>query len=110
MKLPNGAGAIVEMEKIRGYCLSTTHLVGRHRARVFQSALGLTVSNANVLYTALKRAARDEDAEIGASDQYGLRYIIDFRFEWNGKAAMIRSSWILRASEFVPRLTTCYVL
>jgi len=110
MKLPNGGGAIIEMEKLHGYCLSRTHPAGRHKARVFQSTLALTAANADVLYAALKRAAREDEAKVGTSDQYGVRYIIDFRLEWNGKAAIIRSSWILRSSELVPRLTTCYVL
>jgi hypothetical protein len=110
MKLPNGSGAIIEMEKLQGYCLSRIHPAGRHKARVFQSTLAITAANADVLYAALKRAAREDDAEVGTSDQYGVRYVIDFRLEWNGKAAMIRSSWIVRSSEFVPRLTTCYVL
>ncbi len=110
MKLPNGGGAIVEMEKLQGYCLSRTHPAGRHKARVFESTLGLTASNADVLYTALQRAAREDDAKVGTSDQYGVHDTIDFRLERNGKTAMIRSSWILRSGEFVPRLTTCYVL
>lgn len=35
MKLPNGEGAIVELAKLRDYCLSQSHPRGRHKARVF---------------------------------------------------------------------------
>ena len=42
MNLPNGHASVVEIEKIRDYCLSLTHPRGRHKARVYQSALGIT--------------------------------------------------------------------
>ena len=43
MKLLNGDRAIVELVKLRDYSLSETHPRGRHKARVFRAALGLTV-------------------------------------------------------------------
>ncbi|MBW4564553.1 MAG: hypothetical protein KME32_26170 [Mojavia pulchra JT2-VF2] len=38
MKLLNPERAIVETEKIAGYCLNPEHPQGKHKARVFQSA------------------------------------------------------------------------
>lgn len=40
-------GIEVDMAKLRDYCLSETHLRGRHKARVFRARLGLTVRDAN---------------------------------------------------------------
>jgi hypothetical protein len=37
MKLPNGDRAIVDLEKLRAYCLNPQHPRGRHKARVFAS-------------------------------------------------------------------------
>jgi len=37
--LPGGAGAIVEISKLRDYCLDPHHRRGRHKARVFLSTL-----------------------------------------------------------------------
>jgi hypothetical protein len=41
MKLPGGIAAIVEISKLRDYCLDPHHPRGRYKARVFLSALGL---------------------------------------------------------------------
>ncbi|WP_372726680.1 DUF6883 domain-containing protein [Nostoc sp. TCL26-01] len=37
-KLPNPERAIVEAEKIAGYCLNPEHPEGKHKARVFKSS------------------------------------------------------------------------
>jgi len=42
MKLPNPERAVVDLEKLRNYCLSLSHPRGRHKARVFEAVLGLT--------------------------------------------------------------------
>ena len=40
MKLPNGDRAVIDIAKLRDYCLSPDHLRGRHKARVFAAAQG----------------------------------------------------------------------
>jgi uncharacterized protein DUF6883 len=109
MRLPNGHAAIIEFAKIRDYCLSPIHLRGRHKARVFFSALGMTSAHSNELCAALAGAARDGAASIGESDSYGTRYMIDFELTRNDRRAMIRSWWIIRSGENVPRFVTCFV-
>lgn len=49
MKLPNPNRAMVDIVKLREYCLSRTHKRGRNRARVFEAALGLTANDAELL-------------------------------------------------------------
>lgn len=110
MKLPNGDFAIVEPEKVRDYCLSEGHPRGRHKARVFLAALGLTANDWEALSEALLVAAINEEAVPRVSDIYGDRYIIDFEMTWNGKIAEVRSCWIIRSGESVPRFVTCFVL
>jgi hypothetical protein len=46
MMLPNAERAIIDPAKLTDYCLSATHPVGRHKAAVFRSALGLTAPDA----------------------------------------------------------------
>ena len=41
MRLPNPSRAFVDASKLRDYCLNAQHPRGRHKARVFASALGL---------------------------------------------------------------------
>jgi hypothetical protein len=110
MKLSNAEASIVEIEKLRDYCLSREHPRGRHKARVFLSLLGMTAAHAEELRAALIDAARKENAVEGVSDQYGTRYIIDFELRLGGRSAQIRSCWIVLNSEIVPRFVTCYIL
>jgi hypothetical protein len=110
MKLPNCEVAIVEIEKLRDYCLSSGHPRGRHKARVFYSLLEITAADAEELRAALIDAAINENATPGASDQYGARYIIDFEMRRVGRTASIRSCWIVRTGEIAPRFVTCYIL
>ena len=46
MKSPNGVRAVVDIEKLRDYCLSAQHPEGRHKARVFLSVLGMASADA----------------------------------------------------------------
>ena len=110
MKLPNAARAIVDIEKLRDYCLSESHPRGKHKARVFASALNLTQIDAPILQAALLEAVRTIEAEIGKLDEHGQRYMVDFEFEWQGKSALIRSAWIIDTNSEIPRLTTCLII
>jgi len=110
MKLPGGESAMVEIEKLRDYCLSREHPRGRHKARIFYSLLGMTAAHAEDLLEALIDAARKGNATPGASDEYGTRYIIDFELKRGGRVAMIRSCWIVRTGETAPRFVTRYIL
>ena len=110
MNLPGGERAIVDVVKLRDYCLNPAHPRGRHKARVFASALGLTAVDAGFLREALFRAAREGAAVSGGKDTYGDRYAVDFKLIRGDRQAMIRSTWIILQSEPVPRLISCFVL
>jgi hypothetical protein len=110
MKLPNVNRAIVEIEKLRDYCLSISHPRGRNKARVFVAALGITADDAEELQQAILLAVTSEEAVPTEQDEYGQRYVVDFSMNRQGKEAVVRSSWIIRAGEDYPRLTSCYVL
>ena len=110
MKLPNGERAVVDIVKLRDYCLSPDHLRGRHKACVFAAALGLTADDAEELRSALLEAARTEDATATEQDEYGQRYVVEFTMKRGGREARVRSSWIVRTGEDFPRLTSSFVL
>ena len=88
------------------HCLNPHHHCGRHKARVFATALGLTQSDAHILRKALLRAARETDVVAGDSDQYGDRFLLDFELAHGGRHAIIRSAWIVLRGENTPRLTS----
>ena len=110
MKVPFAERAEVSIRKLREYCLNSLHDEGKHKARVFASALGMTEADAEFLREILLRAVRTQDAEIGFGDSYGQRYAVDFEMSWRGKHATIRSGWILEWGSECPRLTSCFVL
>lgn len=110
MKLPNPERAVVDIAKLRDYCLNPQHPRGRHKARVFASALGLTRDHANDLRQALLAAARDRDAIPAEEDEYGMRDVVDFLLSGPSGVATVRSSWIIRRGEDFPRLMSCYVV
>ncbi len=110
MKLPNGKKAVVEIAKLRDYCLSVGHPEGRHKARVFRAVLGIGPADSRMLQQRLLAAARDREAVVGEGDEFGHRYVIDFPLEHAGRRALVRAAWIVRTNEDFPRLTSCYLL
>ncbi len=110
MKLPHGERAFVALEKLSDYCLSPDHEEGKHKARVFQAALGIGPDDAQLLRDALPAAAVGDDAAESHSDEYGQRYIIDFDLAGSGGSARVRSAWIIRTDEDFPRFVSGYVI
>lgn len=110
MRIPNADVAVVDIRKLREYCLNSTHGTGRHKARRFVAALGITSDDAEALRDILLRAVREHNAALGLEDKYGQRYIVDFLMEWRDRRAMVRSTWIIEPGVPFPRLTSCYPL
>jgi hypothetical protein len=109
MLLPNGKRAIVDIRKLRDYCLNPDNPRGSAKARVFARALGMTAKDAIVLRAKLLEIVDSEEAVVGELDVYGQRYTIDFEMETEVGRAILRSGWIVLRAESAPRLTTCYV-
>ena len=103
---------VVDLEKLREYCLSASHPRGRHKARVFRSRLGITQADAELVRQALLDAAQlhHRDLHPTVHDRYGQRYVLDFEMTTSTGSAVVRSSWIVRNGDDVLRFITCYVL
>ena len=110
MKLPNADRAVVDLRKLRDYCLNQEHPRGQHKARLFKSALGLTAQDTVEFQNMLLAAARSDDVVQLSADDYGQRYVLDFSVKRRSTQATIRSLWIIRSGEDFPRLATCYIL
>ena len=110
MKIPNAEHAVVDLRKLEDYCLNPEHPRGKHKAHVFASALRLTAADAAVLREELLARVQTEECEEGGSDEFGRRYVLDFSYRKGDNEAMIRSTWIIKATEDFPRLTSCFVL
>lgn len=108
MKLPNASRAIIEERKLRDYLLSTSHPVGRFKARFF-AALGFTVGDAEELGRALRSIA-EECSIAGEEDtRYGLKYLIAGTLRGpSGKSADVITVWLIAKGDSLPRLVTVY--
>ena len=110
MPIPHADRAVVDIRKLRDYCLNPLHDEGQHKARMFATALGLTAEDAEDLQALLLQAVKTADAQLGRRDAYGQRYTVDILLTWRDKQAMVRSGWIIEHDSDPPRLTTCYPL
>ena len=110
MKIPNAEHAIVDIRKLRDYCLNPQHNKGKNKARLFASLLGMSSNDAEELRDALLEAVRKQDAQLAEKDAYGQRYTLDFRLTWQDKQATIRSGWIIETDADIPKLTTAFPL
>ncbi|WP_394355497.1 DUF6883 domain-containing protein [Spirosoma validum] len=110
MILPFAERAQADDSKFLGYCLNTDHPYGKHKARVFRSALGLTSVNWQILRDAVLSAVLVNSASHEGRNSYGELYVVDFSMVYEDKSAIIRTSWIIHDEENFPRLTSCYVL
>ena len=106
MLIPSAENAVVDIRKLRDYCLNLEHSTGKHKARLFQSMLGMTTKNATELRQTLLEVIKTHPANLGRFDSFGQRYTL----EWQNKSAVIRSGWIIEINSSTPRLSSCYPL
>jgi uncharacterized protein DUF6883 len=109
-KLPNAERAILDIRKISDYCLSPEHPRGRHKARVFRDALELKQDDAEWLRTALLDGLPNGEATELSRDDLGRRWRVDLPTTRHGRRAVVRTVWIVRSGEQIPRFVTCWVL
>ncbi|MEH2052282.1 DUF6883 domain-containing protein [Nostoc sp.] len=108
--IPNAENAVVDIRKLRDYCLNPEHDEGKHKARVFSSTLGITADDAEELRQIILKVVKTHEVLLQRCDEFGQRYTLDFTLEWQNRSATIRSGWIIEEGSDVPRLTTCYLL
>jgi len=62
MKLPNAENAVVDIGKLRDYCLNSNHPEGKHKARRFLEKLGLGKDDAGRLQAIILEAILTAEA------------------------------------------------
>jgi hypothetical protein len=112
MKLPNAEHAVVDMAKLRDYCLDPDHPKGKHKARVFLSKLGITKNDAERLRQAILEGVLLAEAVEQPPIPYGRRFVVDLALSKGEgivlSTALVRTAWIIRKGEDFPRLTSCF--
>jgi hypothetical protein len=108
VRLPNAEQAIIEPRKLHGYLLSTSHPIGRFKARFF-AALGYSAQDWQVFEADLRAQHLSADAEVSDTLSDGqlftIRAILNGR---NGQSAAVLSVWFVPTVGGVPRFVTAY--
>jgi hypothetical protein len=107
LPLPGIENATIEDSKVRDYLLSTSHPVGRFKARFFL-ALGYSRRDWGRLRTDLLRLAREGEIHEGQPSEYGEKYEIRGKLEGPAGTASVVTIRILLHGEDVPRFITAF--
>lgn len=105
LESPRGIG-----DKLITYSLNTEHEYGKHKAVVFQSALGYNQNNAGRLEEAIKAGLNRYRAVPLGDDGYGPKFNVMLLVDGpNGKRQPVKTTWIYDKGLDTPRMVTCYV-
>lgn len=108
-RLPRANHAVVPREKLERYLLNPEHEVGRHKARVFGSALGIRQRDWKYLRDQLQTAVVDAPVSSVRTTPWGGLYEVVVAVDGlNGETRRVMTVWLV-AGEEPPRLVTGYV-
>lgn len=108
-ELPRAREAIVPTDKLVEYVLNPDHSRGRHKARVFQSALGIGQGDWRYLRDQLVAAVAGVPVRSTRITPYGVLYDVVVLVEGlNGSTHPVATVWLL-ADEGAPRLVSSWV-
>ena len=108
MRIPNADLAIVKQEKITEYLLNPEHPDNGGKAAFFLK-LGFSRADWNRLGDALRKLVLKAEVTESMETVHGKKYIVDADLENPiGKAASVRTIWIIDGGTDFPRLVTAY--
>ncbi len=97
-------------DKLTAYSLNSEHEYGKHKAVVFQGALGYNQGNAGQLEEAIKAGLNRYRAIPIGDDGYGPKFNVMLLVDGpNGKRQPVKTTWIYDNGLDTPRMVTCYV-
>ena len=96
--LPNRERAVVDLAKLRDYCLNPCHQDGKHKARVFKAALGVGRADAEWLRERILEAAATRPGVLTATtsirNSLRARLCVDHCFGIGGYPKRLdRAAW-----------------
>lgn len=100
----------INIRKLSDYCLNPFHPVGKHKARVFASCLGIGRQDAEILRKNILLKMKDAELVLSDSDEFGIRFTADLVIKIYGRTAMVKTIWINRSGSSVLELVTCYII
>ncbi|MDR0859326.1 MAG: hypothetical protein LBN97_09885 [Oscillospiraceae bacterium] len=109
--LPNYELAVIPYDKFIRYSLDPDSIRGANKARVYQSALGFNLSNAELLIEQIRQKLPAYEAVSQLPGEYGNRYTVDIPITGvNGKTELVRTAWQIDYGKTIPHLVSNYVL
>lgn len=109
MRLPMASQARIPTNKLRRYALDPTHERGRHKARVFASALGIHASDWRYLYDQILEALPNAPVRATRITAFGIAYEVVVTIDGlNGATHPVVTTWIVQGAK-PPRLTSTWV-
>lgn len=100
--------AIIDERKVRDYLLNPLHARGGHKARMFAAAPGYRRFDHARLIKQIKEVILVREAVPTGSVPHGAPFRVDIPVVGPAGAAIVRTLWIIRTGEDVPRLTSAY--
>lgn len=108
--LPNLANVRIPIQKLTSYSLNPNHNTGKHKAKVFQSALGYNLSNYTDLLDKVIENINQFSAQPQGDNGYGETYRVVFPVTGpNGKTANILTGWVDHNQTGKLSMNTIYV-
>jgi len=101
--------AVIDSRKLTRYCLDPDSRLGRHKARVFEAALGFDLSNHVGLIEAIRDGILVHEARQVGTTAHGELWQVDVPVTGPTGTASVRTGWIYEEGSDVPRLTTAFV-
>jgi hypothetical protein len=108
MKLPNGDRAIIPIAKLTGYCLNPNHTKGKHKAKVFKSALGITADNVELLIHLIQQAAVQGEIVQARTTDFGQEFKLDWEIPGQD-GLLLRTIWIIPHDSTDPQLVSAFI-
>ena len=109
VRLPRAQQATIPTEKLVSYALNLAHERGRHKARVFGSALGITAKDWRYLHDQILAQLASGEVRSTRITSFGIAYEVIIAIDGlNGRTVPVVTTWMVTADS-PPRLTSTWV-
>jgi hypothetical protein len=110
LALPNYDKAIILRDKLESYVLNPAHGEGKHKARVFKSALGFEQSDWEELKKRILEELPYHEAIPHGEGLWGRKYLVILPIVGlNANTADVETVWIVKPKTDFPTLVTTLV-
>jgi hypothetical protein len=103
---PDFSNPTFDDRKLTEYALNPDHKVGKHKAKVIESATGFGKDDAATVKDQILDQVKDADPMPGKVDEHGSRYSVDVELAGPNGKITVRTAWIVDAETGETRLVT----